>query len=343
MKKRGKWGLAVLCAVLFAGGICAGMLYYYLFSPVVRIERTAYIYIVPQDNPERVMRKIEEAGKTTNLRGFEWMASYYGYEKNIRTGRYALCPGDNSFRLFRRLSAGMQSPVDLVVPSVRTMDKLARSFSKQLMLDSVEVAAALADSAFCSRFGYTPQTIACMFVPDTYQVYWNISLEGLFRRMQKENRKFWNEKRLKEAEEIGFTPEEVVTIASIVDEETANVQEKPVVAGLYINRLHKGMFLQADPTVKFALQDFSLKRIRNVHLETDSPYNTYKHEGLPPGPIRIPSVSGIESVLHYSRHNYLYMCAKEDFSGTHRFTSDYGQHQLNARRYQRELDRRRIR
>ncbi len=335
--------LVILCTLMAFGILCAGIICHYLFSPIVKTKQTTYIYITPQDTQEGVVQKIKEQGKATSLHGFEWMASYYHYQKSIKAGRYAIHPGENSFQLFRRLSRGQQTPVNLVIPSVRTLDKLGQSISRQLMLDSIDIVSPLQDSVFCSRLGYTPQTIACLFIPNTYQVYWNVSPESFFQRMQKEHKKFWNEKRLKEAEEIGFTPTEIVTIASIVEEETANNQEKPIIAGLYINRLHRGMLLQADPTVRFAMQNFALKRILHVHLTVDSPYNTYKYAGLPPGPIRIPSINGIESVLHYSRHNYLYMCAKEDFSGTHCFTSSLAQHQLNAQRYQRELNRRRIR
>lgn len=335
--------LIIPITILLVGAACAATIYHYLFSPVVKSSETSYIYINEKDSLKSIMQKIKAEGKTKDLKGFEWMASYYDYGQHIKTGRYAIHPQESSVQLYRRLSRGQQAPVNLIVPSTRTLDRLVQSVSKQLMLDSIDIATPLADSAFCAKLGYTLQNISCLFIPNTYQVYWNISPEGFFKRMQKENKNFWNEKRMKEAKEIGFTPEEIITIASIVEEETANNQEKPVIAGLYINRLRKGMLLQADPTVKYAMQNFTLKRILNVHLETDSPYNTYKYAGLPPGPIRIPSITGIESVLHYSRHTYLYMCAKEDFSGTHNFTSSLSQHLLNAQRYQRELNKRRIR
>ena len=182
----------------------------------------------------------------------------------------------------------------------------------------------------------------CPFIPETYQVYWDISIEDFFARMKKEHNKFWNEDRRLKAKTIGMTPEEVCTLASIVEEETNNNDEKPMVAGLYINRLHTGMPLQADPTIKFALQDFSLRRITNQHLSIQSPYNTYLNTGLPPGPIRIPSPKGLDSVLNYVKHNYIYMCAKEDFSGTHNFASNYADHMVNARKYWKALNERKI-
>ena len=199
------------------------------------------------------------------------------------------------------------------------------------------------DTTYISKLGYTKETLPALFIPNTYEVYWNMSNEDFMQRMVKEHKAFWNEKRLKQAEAIGLTPIEVATLASIVEEETANNAEKPMVAGLYINRLKKGMLLQADPTVKFSMQDFGLKRILYKHLEVDSPYNTYKYAGLPPGPIRIPSYQGLESVLNYTKHNYLYMCAKEDFSGTHNFAVTSAQHEANARRYQQALNRKGIR
>jgi UPF0755 protein len=232
--------------------------------------------------------------------------------------------------------------MNLTIGNQRTKEKLAGYLGKQLMIDSAEIAKQLLDSAFCAQLGYKEETVICLFIPDTYQIYWDISLDKFFKRMQKEHSRFWNSERLAKAKSIGFTPEEVVTIASIVEEETNNNAEKPMVAGLYINRLHASMPLQADPTIKFALQDFGLRRIMNNHLNINSPYNTYRNIGLPPGPIRIPSVKGIDSVLNYTRHDYIYMCAKEDFSGTHNFAANYAEHMANARKYWQALNQRNI-
>ena len=210
------------------------------------------------------------------------------------------------------------------------------------MIDSIEIARQLFDSTFQSKLGYDSKTIPCLFIPETYQVYWDMSVDDFFQRMQKEHERFWNNERLARATAIGMTPEEVCTLASIVEEETNNNEEKPLVAGLYINRLQKDMPLQADPTIKFALQDFALRRITNEKLKVNSPYNTYINTGLPPGPIRIPTKKGIDSVLNYTKHNYIYMCAKEDFSGTHIFASNYADHMANARKYWKALNERKI-
>lgn len=232
--------------------------------------------------------------------------------------------------------------MNLTIGSVRTLDKLARNVGRQLMIDSAEIAKVMNDSVYQKQLGYNKETMACLFIPETYQVYWDMSVEDFFNRMQKEHRKFWNQERLQKATTIGMTPAEVCTLASIVEEETNNNQEKPMVAGLYINRLHADMPLQADPTIKFALQDFGLRRITNAQLTIDSPYNTYQNTGLPPGPIRIPSPIGLDAVLNYTKHNYIYMCAKEDFSGTHNFASNYTDHMKNARKYWNALNERKI-
>ena len=270
------------------------------------------------------------------------MAKYKDFDQNIHTGRYAIRPNDNVYHVYSRFSRGYQEAINLTIGSVRTLDRLARSIGKQLMIDSAEIASQLFDSTFQAQMGYTNITLPSLFIPETYQVYWDMSVDEFFKRMKDEHKRFWNKDRLAQATAIGMTPEEVSTLASIVEEETNNNEEKPIVAGLYINRLHQDMPLQADPTIKFALQDFGLRRITNEHLKVNSPYNTYINTGLPPGPIRIPSKKGIDSVLNYTKHNYIYMCAKEDFSGTHNFASNYADHMANARKYWKALNERKI-
>lgn len=326
-------------AILVAGGatVC-----YYLFSEPFRINQTVYIDIDRDDTQDSVYFKIEKAANPLRMTGFRELARYYDYPGKIRTGHYPIHPNDRMYQTFLRISRGHQEPVKLSFNNVRTRGQLARCLSNQLMLDSAEIATKLYDSVYCAKLGYREETIIALFIPNTYEIYWDIPVDKLFQRMQKEHDTFWNPERLAKAQAIGLTPIEVATLASIVEEETNDNQEKPMVAGLYINRLHKGMFLQADPTVKYALQDFSLKRIYGNHLEIDSPYNTYKYQGLPPGPIRVPSIRGIDSVLNYTKHNYIYMCAKEDFSGTHNFASNFAQHQANARKYWNALNKRKI-
>lgn len=341
-KKRNRL-IGVIAFVVLSGIAGVAHVYYYIFAKPFRLTETAYIYINRNDDMDSVFHKIMETGHPRQMHGFKALAKHYGYADRIKTGRYAIKPTDNMRHLYRRLSMGYQTPVNLTIGSVRTLDRIAKAVGKQLMIDSAEVAKLLTDTAYIRHLGYNRQTLPALFIPNTYEVYWNISAQDFMERMLKENKTFWNEKRLKQAEEIGLTPVEVATLASIVEEETASQTEKPMVAGLYINRLKRGMLLQADPTVKFSMQDFGLKRILYKHLETDSPYNTYKHAGLPPGPIRVASFQGLESVLNYTKHDYLYMCAKEDFSGTHNFAVTSAQHAANARRYRQALNKRGIR
>lgn len=328
--------------MLLIGVACAGTFYYYIFYPQFHPKKTTYVYIDRDDTADSIYNKVKAQGKPGNFNGFLWMARWRDFDTRIHTGRYAIRPNENVYHVFSRLYRGYQEPTNLTIGNVRTLDRLARNVGRQLMIDSAEIATVLNDSAFRQKLGYSKETMPTLFIPETYQVYWDMSVDDFFLRMQKEHDKFWNRERLAKATALGMTPEEVSTLASIVEEETNNTEEKPMVAGLYINRLQKGMPLQADPTIKFALQDFGLRRITNEHLDVKSPYNTYLNAGLPPGPIRIPSPVGIDAVLNYARHEYIYMCAKEDFSGTHNFASNYAEHMRNARKYWKALNERKI-
>ena len=315
---------------------------FFLFFPQFHPQKTAYVYIDRDDNADSVCYKVDRAGRPTAIAGFNWLVKWRNYSGHIRTGRYVIHSGDNVFKVFNRIYKGHQEPLNFTVGSVRTLDKLARSVGKQLMIDSAEVATMMNDSVFREKLGYTKETLPSLFIPETYQVYWNISVNEFFDRMKKEHDKFWNSDRMAKAKEMELTPAEVSTMASIVEEETNNNQEKAMVAGLYYNRLRAGMPLQADPTIKFALQDFALRRISNENLRVNSPYNTYRNIGLPPGPIRIPSTIGIDAVLNHVKHNYVYMCAKDDFSGTHAFAANYTDHMKNAKKYWKALNDRKI-
>ena len=329
-----KWSLPAGCLAVAALSV---WIYVACFKAAFDISDTAYIYIDQDDTADSVRVKIKEQARARSTAGFSLLKTFTGFE--VKTGCYAAEPGDNMLHLFRNLKHGRQTPVRLTLPSVRTMDRMAGVLSRKLMLDSAATARCFADTNFRRRYGCDTATLACLFIPNTYEVYWNIPLEDFMKRMQRESHAFWTEERLAKADKAGLTPQEVITLASIVDEETANNAEKPMVAGLYINRLRTGMPLQADPTVKFALRDFTLRRIYHNMLDTDSPYNTYRNTGLPPGPIRIPSIAGIDAVLNHAEHNYLYMCAKEDFSGTHNFARTFAEHRLNAARYTAALKR----
>ena len=328
---------AVLCLLCLLG-----IIYYCLFASFSTYEDTQYIYIDQDDTTDSVYVKLKPYGNTAKLSAFSTLARMTGYGNHIRTGRYAIPANENMLTLFRHIKNGRQEPIRLTIPESRTMDRLAGALSRKLMLDSTTVAILLRDSSFCAQQGYDTATIACLFVPNTYEVYWDITLENFMKRMKKEHDRFWEGERMSKAQALGLTPNEVCTVASIIDEETANNAEKPMIAGMYLNRLKTGMPLQADPTVKFALKDFALKRIYHDMLVFDSPYNTYKNTGLPPGPIKVASIAGIDAVLNRVDHPYLYMCAKEDFSGTHNFAKTYQEHLKNAARYAKALNERGI-
>lgn len=320
----------------------AGMMVYYLTGSLSKSGQSEYIYIDDNDDIDSVAAKLAPIANEQALLSFKLVSRHAGYSKHIRTGRYAIEPGEGVFSVLRKLKNGHQAPVRLTIPESRTTDRLAGALARKLMMDSLSLSILLKDSTFCAKQGFDTASIVCMFVPDTYEVYWNTSIENLMSRLKKEHDKFWDSSRQAKATAIGLTPNEVCTLASIVDEETSNNPEKPMIARMYLNRLAKGMALQADPTVKFALKDFAIRRIYHNMLNTDSPYNTYRYAGLPPGPIKVASVAGIDAVLNAPNHSYLYMCAKEDFSGTHNFASTYSEHLRNAAKYTKALNERGI-
>lgn len=264
-----------------------------------------------------------------------------GLPGKLKTGHYELSHNTTIKDLWRKLLRGNQDPVMYRLGTVRLPEDLAKKASRVFAFSEKELMTVLNDSLFLDSLGVTSQNVFTLFIPDTYEMWWTTSPKEYVLRMAKESERFWKT-RSKDLIASGLSKQEVLTVASIVDEETQKNDEKSRIAGVYINRLHKGMPLQADPTVKFALKDFSLRRIRSTHTAFDSPYNTYKYAGLPPSPINIPSVAGIDAVLHYEHHDYLFFCAKADFSGYHSFAKTFSEHRQNARNYQRELNHRQI-
>ena len=331
---------------LVAAALCllaiVGLAYYYFLTDFTDEQETHYVYVDDDDTIDSVLTKLRPLATEHGVTGFSTLIRHTGYAKAPRTGRYAIVPGETIWHMMRKMKNGQQEAVKLTIPESRTMQKLAGALSRKLMMDSVEIAAALADEDYCQRWGYDTCSIPTLFVPNTYEVYWNVTLDHFMERMQREHDAFWTAERRAKAEAAGLTENEVCTLASIIDEETANTAEKPMIAGMYLNRLHTGMPLQADPTVKFALKNFELRRIYHDMLFLDNPYNTYRNTGLPPGPIKIASIKGIDAVLNHAEHDYLYMCAKEDFSGTHNFAKSYSEHLRNAARYAKALNERGI-
>ena len=330
---------SIVAALATIAVISSGILYYIVKSPQINIDETAYIYIYPHDNSDSVINKIKAVAAPSSTIGFRILAEHNNFDSKKRSGKYAINDKDSWHSIYSRIVTKQQTPVKVVVPSVRSFEQLSKVVSEQLMFDSLAIQELFTSKVFVQNLGYTFETLPTLILPDTYEFYWNVEPERFFIRMMNERKKFWNEERLAKAKALNMTPEEVATLASIVDEETNNNAEKPIVAGLYINRLKRNIPLQADPTVKFALGDFARKRILLADLEIESPYNTYKNTGLPPGPIRIATIAGIESVLNYAKHNYIHMCAKEDFSGTHNFAVTLSEHNANARRYQAALNK----
>ena len=330
--------LLIAAATCLAGIVVLG--YYFFLTSFSASEQTEYVYVDEDDTVDSVLTKLRPVASEHGLTGFSTLIRHTNYAQEPRTGRYAVKPDESVLTVMRKMKNGQQEALKLTIPESRTMRKLAGVLGQKLMLDSAQIAAALIDNPYCQRWGYDTATIAALFVPNTYEVYWNTTLDRLMERMVKEHDAFWNEERRQKAEAAGLTPNEVATLASIIDEETANNAEKPMIAGMYLNRLHQNMPLQADPTVKFALQKFELRRIYHDMLFFDSPYNTYRNIGLPPGPIKVASIKGMEAVLNYVKHDFLYMCAKEDFSGTHNFAVTYSEHLRNAARYAKALNER---
>lgn len=343
MSKRTKYAGILICIVIVVavmGGVWA---YYSGFD----VEEPSYIYIDRDDGVDSIGKKIEETGKPQSMITFHLYAQLLNLKECLHTGKYEIAPDMTMLQLVHHIRNHSQQPVSLVVPSVRLIDNMAKNLGNQLMVDSAEIAQYMLEGEQLEAWGYTPPTLPAFFIPNTYEVYWDISVDALFHRLKKENDIFWEGRmaKLKEVSEYAgeeMTKEKIITLASIIDSETANNEEKPTIAALYMNRMRAGMPLQSDPTVIFALQDFTIRRVLHEHLKVDSPYNTYKYAGLPLGPIRVPSIAGIDAVLNHTKNNYIYMCAKEDFSGTHNFAVTYAEHQKNAARYVKALNQRGI-
>jgi len=338
MKKKKKNKLARAVAILAVLAIIlAGAFAAYYYSTYMRANSVAgkgAINIYRSTDYKGLMDSIAASGAVSNMRSFRRVASQMKLEESFKPGHYELEAGLNNKQIERIFSHGWQTPVKLLIkPGLRDLGKLAGAVSRQLEADSTEIMAAINDRQMMEAHGFNKATYLAMFIPDTYEIYWTVTPLQLLDRMKKEYDAFWNESRLKKAKNAGLSTSQVVTLASIVIEETKYEPEMPTIAGVYINRLHKGMLLQADPTVKYAVNDPSLRRILNKHLEIDSPYNTYKHAGLPPGPITTPTKTAIDAVLNYQHHNYLYFCAHENFNGQHRFAETYAKHLENARRF----------
>lgn len=273
---------------------------------------------------------------------FEILAKRLDYVDHIKPGHYILKDGMSNYQLVSMLRSGRQTPVKVVFNNIRTVEQLAGRIGQQIEADSVSILNELRNDSCLKAEGFNQYNYASLFIPNTYEFYWNTGAKGFVKKMKREYENFWNESRLEKAEHQNLTPLQVSVLASIVDKETTKVSEMRTIAGVYMNRLKKRMALQADPTLVFALGDFEIHRVLDVHKGIESPYNTYKYAGLPPGPICIPSIAAIDAVLNAEEHKYFYFCAKDDLSGSHVFAKNLGEHNANAEKYRRALNKQRI-
>ena len=331
-----KWIVVIFIIAVVGGGIRGFQLYKYIFLP--NINPPGSIIIPLNATYEQVLDSLRKHEIIQDYKAFDWVAKRKKYAQSIKPGKYLLDKGLNTNEILNMLRSGNQQPVQVTFNNLRFISELAGAVSKYIQPDSVELLKKFTDPATFEKYGFTESTFHCMFIPNTYEFYWTTTADQFLERMSMEYKHFWNEERRNKATELGLTPEEVMTVASIVQEESNKKDEKPIIAGLYLNRIKRGMPLQADPTVKFALGNFRIKRVLKSHLEVESPYNTYKYPGLPPGPINFPEIGSINAVLNAAKTPYIYMCAREDFSGYHNFAKTLSAHNENARKYREALD-----
>lgn len=312
----------------------------YLSANVTGNEK--YIYIKTGANYDEFLSNLENKDALKNITTFKEAAVKMNLANSLKSGRYAIKVGMNNRTLINKLKSGNQDAVQLKFQNIRKIENFAAYLAKNVEADSASFMHVLDSAALIEKYGFNKETVYTMFIPNTYELYWNISPLDFFEKMQKEYTKFWNAERKQKAAALNLTPIQATILASIVDSEALFDKEMPIIAGLYLNRLNRGILLQADPTVIFANDDFTIKRVLNSHLAVNSKYNTYKYAGLPPGPIMMPSINAIDAVLNPDKNNYIYMCAKEDFSGYHAFAETREQHEINANKYRAAMNKRNI-
>jgi UPF0755 protein len=331
----------IFLGLLLIGAVLAAILsWIFLGSATTFNEKRKYLFVYSgKADKASVINSLEQHDLVKNTGAFEWLANRMSVWDKLRPGRYEIKKGESLLSVARMLRNNRQSPVDLVIKKVRTNEDLARLISKHFEADSVTVLDFVSNPDSLQKLGVDENTLMTLIIPNTYTLFWNTKTGRIFQRLKSEKESFWNKNnRMSKAQNMGFTPQQIYTIASIVEEETNKQDEKGNVASVYINRYEKGMRLGADPTVKFALKDFGLKRIYEKHLQVQSPYNTYRNSGLPPGPICTPSPKTIDAVLDAPKTDYYYFVAKSDFSGYHTFSRNYAEHLKNAKEYQKALD-----
>ena len=325
--------------------LISGAAYYFILNGNISFasnKEKEYLYIPTGASFEDVLKILKEKKLLNDERSFTLLSQSVGYTGKVLPGKYRLKNKMTNYQLVRLLKSGKQEPVKLIVKGSQSFQNFLEYTSENLELSFDELNRKLTDKKFLNQYNLNTETAPCLIIPNTYEVYWNISLEKFMERMVGAYEKYWDDKRINKCKEAGLTKTQAVTLASIIEKETDRDKDLPIIAGVYINRIAKGMKLQADPTVLFALNDQTSKRVYGKMLEYDSPYNTYKYTGLPPGPICIPAIQSVEAVLDYRVHNFIYFCARPDGSGYSDFAETYKDHQLNAKKYRNYLDSRNI-
>ena len=338
-RQRNKRRMLLLLALFFLFIVVAVFVflhnYSYITKPIIQTENgeNVSLYIPTGADYQYVKNEIIAMNVLKSEKAFNWLAKKTNYDENVHPGRYVLVDGMTNQQLITMLRMGYQTPVKVVFNNMRTVEQLAGRISEQIEADSTSIVDAI----------YANDDVdATTFIPNTYEFYWNTTAEDFVNKMLVEYKRFWNETRLEKAQNIKLSQKEVSILASIIDKETSKTSEMPRIAGVYMNRLNKRWPLQADPTLIFALGDYNIRRVLDVHKNIDSPYNTYKYAGLPPGPICIPSIAAIDAVLNAEKHNYYYFCAKDDLSGYHVFAKNINEHNRNAEKYRRALNKQKI-
>ncbi len=331
--------VAVAVCLAAVAGFVAGR--YYSDNRKPNFSQKYVLYVRPDTPVQTVMDSLQAGAGTLRPKSLARAFRKMEVAQNMKPGRYVVEPSSTSIYVARMLVFGWQTPQNMTLSgTLRTKERIAQRIGSQMMVDSASVADALNDEAFLSEYGFTPENVFALILPDTYEMYWTASVKDIFDRFKREYDAFWTPERISKAEAQGLSRLEVSVMASIVSGETLKSFEYPVIAGVYLNRYKKGMKLQADPTIAFCY-GYTLDRILKKHLTVDSPYNTYKHVGLPPAPINVPPKACLDAVLNPDKHGYIYFCASPAFDGTHRFAVTYSEHLKNARAFQRELTARR--
>lgn len=336
-----KAAIVIALIVVLIAGYFTLNIYRLYFAPSVT-ENQKFLYIKTGSNYDDLVAEIKKKDLLNSVSSFTAAARKMNLAASVKPGRYRLKKGMTNRTLINMIKAGNQDPVKLKFHNIRKKENFAAYLASNLEADSLSFIKVLDSAALISKYGFNQDNVYAMFIPNTYEMYWNISPVDFFERMHKEYEKFWTADRKQKAASLNLTPSQVYTLASIVDAEALYDKEMPIIAGLYLNRLNKGILLQADPTVIFANNDFTVKRVTGKLLQVQSLYNTYKYAGLPPGPIMMPSINAIDAVLNRDNNNYIYMCAKEDFSGYHNFAETKAEHEVNARKYREALNKRNI-